>query len=60
MRKTIDQLGADRLAYEVAVLIEKKILDPRSRVGDALLDYLRIGCGGPPSVPEWMEEYRKS
>lgn len=56
-RKTIEQMAADRLAYHVAMLVIRRQLDPRAPAADALLDYLRIGCGGPPSVPDWVEQY---
>jgi hypothetical protein len=39
----IKQIGADRLAYAVANLIQKGYLDSRSEAADALLDYLEIG-----------------
>lgn len=54
----IDKIGADRLAYECARQVMACNIGSRSGIGDALLDYLRIGHpGGPESVPEWMEEY---
>lgn len=34
-----DKIGADRLADEVAVLIQRRIIDARSPTADALLDY---------------------
>ena len=37
---------ADALADEVAVLVRRKVIDPRSPAGDALLDYR-----DPPSSP---------
>lgn len=37
--RTFDQLAADRLADEVAVLVHRRFLDSRSPAGDALLDY---------------------
>lgn len=37
--RTFDQLAADRLADEVAVLVRRKVIDARSPAGDALLDY---------------------
>ena len=56
-RKTIDQMAADRLAYHVAKLVMNRTIDARCPAADALLDYLRIGSGGPLSVPDWMEKY---
>jgi hypothetical protein len=57
----VDKIGADRLAYECARQVMDNNIDSRSGIGDALLDYLRIGCPGyPDSVPKWMEEYEKS
>lgn len=44
--RTFDQLGADRLADEVAVLVHRRVVDARSPVADALLDYR-----DPPSTP---------
>lgn len=44
--RTFDQLAADRLADEVAVLVHRGHLDARSPAGDALLDYR-----SPPSSP---------
>lgn len=37
--RTFDQIGADHLADEVCVLIDRKIIDSRSPAADALLDY---------------------
>lgn len=37
--RSFDQIGADRLADEVAVLVTRGVLDSRSAVADALLDY---------------------
>ena len=37
--RTFDQIAADRLADEVAVLVRRKVIDARSPAGDALLDY---------------------
>jgi hypothetical protein len=52
------QIGADRLAYAVAKLIQSNCLDSRSEAGDALLDYLEIGHpGAPHDVPTWMARY---
>jgi hypothetical protein len=52
------QIGADRLAYAVAKLIQSSRLDSRSEAGDALLDYLEIGQpGAPHDVPTWMARY---
>ncbi len=49
---------ADDLAYQVAWLIRNYILDPRSRVSDALLHYLRIGSlDGPSDMNEWLLKY---
>lgn len=41
-----DQLCADRLADEVAVLVRRGVIDSRSPAADALLDYRN-----PPSTP---------
>lgn len=38
--RTWDQIGADRLAEEVAVLVRRNVIDSRSPAADALLDYL--------------------
>jgi hypothetical protein len=55
------QIGADRMAYAVARLIQMGRLDSRSEAGDALLDYLDIGHpGGPHDVPTWMRDYEAS
>jgi len=52
------RIGADRLAYAVARLIQLRRLDSRSEAGDALLDYLEIGQpGGPKDVLMWMDAY---
>ena len=57
----IDKIGADRLAYECARQVIANNIDSRSGIGDALLDYLRVGGPGyPDSVPGWMEEYEKA
>ena len=54
------QIGADRMAYAVARLIQMGRLDSRSEAGDALLDYLGIGQPGEPQdVPTWMARYDK-
>lgn len=54
-------IGADRLAYAVAQLIQGGHLDSRSAAGDALLDYLEIGTPGKPKdVPTWMDAYEES
>jgi hypothetical protein len=56
---TVKEIGADRLAYECAKLIEAGHLDTRSGMADALLDYLDIGHpGGAKDVPTWMESYK--
>lgn len=55
----VQKIGADRLAYAVARLVQLGRLDARSQASDALLDYLRIGSGGPSDVPTWMEQYEK-
>jgi hypothetical protein len=56
-----NKIGADRLAYAVARLIQRRVLDSRSEAGDALLDYLGIGQPGEPQdVPTWMEGYEAS
>ena len=54
----MDDAGADRLAYEVALAIQRGTIGTRSAVDDALLDYLRIGCiRGPQDVPTWIQSY---
>jgi hypothetical protein len=58
--KTFQQIGADRLAYECAKLIQSGKLDSRSLVGDALLDYMEIGHPDKPQdVPTWMDNFDK-
>jgi hypothetical protein len=53
-----DKRAADRLAREVARLIDIRIVGSRSAVADALLDYLQVGgIEGPKSVPEWCEAH---
>ena len=55
----IKEIGADRLAYAVAKLVQSRTIDARSEAADALLDYLDVGSsGGPQSVPEWMERHK--
>lgn len=44
--RPFDKIGADRLADEVAALITRGVLDQRSPVADALLDYR-----SPPRTP---------
>lgn len=57
----IEKIGADRLAYECARQILLGRIGSRSGIGDALLDYLRIGQpDGHDSVPDWMEQYEAS
>lgn len=52
--------SADRLAFEVGLTIQTRTCNARSRVADALLDYLCVGNpGGPETVPEWMEQYSR-
>ncbi len=51
--------ASDRLAYEVARVIVSGILNSRSPAADALLDYLKIGSGGPETLPAWMEQYEQ-
>ena len=54
----IEKIGADRLAYECAHQIVLGRIGARSGIGDALLDYLKIGQpDGCDSVPEWMSQY---
>lgn len=58
MTKDFHRVGADRLAYAVARLIQTRVLDARSEAADALLDYLDVGgIDGPKNVLEWMEQY---
>ena len=53
-----DKIAADKLAYECSRLIDRGVLDSRSGVADALLNYLNVGgLGGPSTVPQWQEEY---
>lgn len=55
------KIGADRLAYEVAMMIIRNEIDSRSSVADALLDYMEIGTSGKPqSVHEWIEKYENN
>ena len=55
---SFEQIGADRLAYHCAKAIQAGRIDARSEIGDALLDYLRIGDGErPASIPEWIDAY---
>lgn len=57
-REPMTKIGADRLAYAVAQLIQQRVIDTRSEAGDALLDYLDIGGpDGPKDVPSWMYQY---
>lgn len=50
--------AADKLAYTVAKLVDRRVLDARCPAADALLDYLEIGAPDKPStVPEWMQQY---
>lgn len=50
--------GADALAYQCALLVMRGLLDSRSGVADALLNYLNVGgLDGPKDVPEWMRAY---
>lgn len=51
--------AADRLAYTVAGLVERRVIGERSAAADALLDYLDVGHTGPASVPEWMQQYEQ-
>lgn len=44
--RPFDKIGADRLADEVAAMVTRGVLDPRSPAADALLDYR---C--PPRTP---------
>ncbi len=48
---------ADKLAREVARLIDVGFLDARCRAADILLQYLKIGGDGPSTVPEWTKQY---
>jgi len=50
-------LAAERLAAAVTLLIHRGRLDPRSAVGDALLDYYQ-GSGAAPDVPSADEAER--
>lgn len=55
-----DKLAADRLAYEVARLVSRGVLDERSRASDAAMDYMRVGgVGGPITVVEWVDAYER-
>ncbi len=52
--------GADRLAHAAAIEVQRGAIDSRSAIGDALLDYLRVGqVDGPSSVPEWLDRYEE-
>ena len=52
--------GSDRLAYECARLVMRGLLDARSGVADALLDYLSIGnADSPADVPTWVDAYER-
>lgn len=58
--RSFEERAADALAYECAKMVLCGRLDPRSGIGDALLDYLGIGMPGKPQdVPAWMAEYEK-
>jgi hypothetical protein len=51
-------IAADRLAYSVAKLVVRGVLDTRSGPADELLVYLNVGgVNGPASVPEWIVMY---
>ena len=53
-----DKKGADRMAREIARLVDLKRIDARSAAADALLDYLQVGSvDGSKSVNEWCEKY---
>jgi len=52
-------LAADALAYACARTVCDGLLNARSQIADALLDYLNIGCGGPDDVPSWMRQYEQ-
>lgn len=53
-----DARAANELAYCCARAVVTGLLDARSPIADALLDYLRIGePGGPPDVITWMRDY---
>lgn len=54
--KRIPRLS-DKLAREVARLIDAGFLDSRCRAADILLQYLKIGGDGPSTVPEWTKLY---
>lgn len=50
--------AADRLAHAVATAVLAGSIRSRSRVSDALEDYLEIGgIDGPKTVPCWVEQY---
>ena len=58
--QTISQITSDRLAYEVARLVQNNRIGTRSSAADALLDYLQIGSGSEfSSIPEWLEDYER-
>jgi len=53
---SFDKRGADRLAYEVALLVTSGRIGERSAAADALLDYLQIGWfDGPEDVQAWTD-----
>ena len=57
--RTIDQMAADRVAFEVALLVQHGSLDSRSPAGDALIEYVANSeLGDQFSVPIWMQAYR--
>lgn len=53
-----DMRVADKLAYECILAVIRGDVGERSGIGDAVLDYLKIGHpGGPPDVRAWMSDY---
>lgn len=66
LRESVDRSkehleDADRLAFEVATAIRGGKIATRSRIDDALLDYLEIGAPGRPlDVPAWCDKHEEA
>ena len=56
--QNIDKVGGDRLAVEVAKLIERGVIDSRSPVADALLNYATGVFFGPVKVAKPARKYK--
>ena len=53
--------AADKMCYEVFLSVKLGLLRTRTRLSDAAECYADIGgLDGPPTVPQWIENYERT